>query len=131
MLKFQIDIKLRTANEIKRMHNSPSGKGWALYAAYKKKLSVLLLNNLVEGSNNLAFNSGKPRVRKTVTLLYVSVKLQDIDNFYASLKPLLDAMVDLDLLKDDDEKGLKLVASQAKHSESVYDKYTLIIEVGE
>ena len=130
MLKFEIKTKMKTANELKRIHNSPSGKGWAMYRAYKAKLATLLLNSLVGGSNNAAFNSGRPRVKRTVNLLYITVKLQDIDNFYASLKPLLDAMVDLHLIRDDNDKSLRLLAKQKQQKDSKkYDAYTTIIEV--
>jgi hypothetical protein len=124
MLRVEFDRKLFTNNEMKRWYNGPRNKGWAIYRSYKDTLEKDIKNGVVQG--RVLLGLGKPRVKKGVKVLYITKKLQDKDNFYASLKPLMDALVDLDCIKDDSPEWCQLIAEQR----SDYGKaYKVIIEV--
>lgn len=110
--------KLATNNELRRWANSPSGKGWAIYAAYKNKLKEALKTGVLEGC--IKPGMGCKEERKLVTVMYTTKKLQDKDNFYASLKPLLDALVELDCLIDDSPKWCDLKAEQISIPSEAY-----------
>jgi hypothetical protein len=124
MLRVEFDKKLFTNNEMKRWYNGPRNKGWAIYRSYKNQLEELIRYSVVEGV--IRPGLGKPRVKRLVQVLYITKKLQDKDNFYASLKPLMDALVDLDCIKDDSPQWCKLVADQRSDYGSAY---RVIIEI--
>lgn len=124
MLRIEFEKKLFTHNEMKRWYNGPKNKGWAIYRGYKEQLENLIKTNVTAGV--ITPGMGKPRSKKGVKILYITKKMQDKDNFYASLKPLMDALVDLDCIKDDSTEWCMLKADQR----SDYDNaYRVIIEV--
>lgn len=124
MLRVEFDKKLFTNNEMKRWYNGPRNKGWAIYRSYKNQLEKLIQRGVVEG--RIMPGMGRPRVKKVVKVLYITKKLQDKDNLYASLKPLMDALVDLECIKDDSPQWCKLVADQRSDYKQAYK---VIIEI--
>jgi len=126
MLRVEFDRKLFTHNEMKRWYNGPRNRGWAVYAGYKKALEKYIKNGICDSSQAIILGLGPPRVKKTVKVLYITKRLQDEDNFYASLKPLLDALVDLEVIKDDSADWCKLIANQRSDWD---EAYKVIIEV--
>ncbi len=121
MIKIKLEQKLFTHNEMKRWANAPHGKGWAMYAAWKKQLKEMIFVEVASYCN-----TGPPRSKKGVQILYLTKVLQDKDNFYASLKPVLDSLTELELIKDDSEKWIHLLATQRVDREKAY---LLIIKV--
>lgn len=124
MVRIEFDKKMFTNNDLKRWANSPRGKGWAIYAAWKKQLTELMKSGVTDGA--IVMGLGRPRVKKLVNVLYVTKKLQDKDNLYASMKPLMDALVDLELIKDDSPQWCQLVVRQRSDYERAYK---VIIEI--
>lgn len=114
-MKFAIKEKMKTHNELKRIWSNPRPHvGRALYRHYKEKLFVLLSSGRQGG---ILYEE---KVKRTVTILYYTKRLQDSDNFIASLKPLLDVMVDMEILVDDSPKWIKLIAEQEIDSGKAY-----------
>lgn len=126
MLRVEFDRKLFTHNEMKRWYNAPRNKGWAIYRSYKDALEKDIKTGITSESGAILLGLGAPRVKKTVKVLYITKRLQDKDNFYASLKPLMDALVDLEIIKDDSPMWCKLVADQRSDSANAYK---VVIEV--
>jgi hypothetical protein len=123
MLRIEIEGKVFTNNEIKRWYSNPKGRfvGAKMYAGWKNKLKDMIFVECASYCNN-----GAPRSKKGVKILYITKRKQDKDNLYASMKPVLDAMVDLQLIKDDSEEWIKLVVSQKTDTK---EAYKLIIEI--
>lgn len=111
MYRIEIPIKLKTHNELKRMWCHPKRNiGRALYRNYKKRL----LDQLPQATTDKA-----PKMVR-VTITYYTKRLQDFDNFYACLKPLLDSMVSINLIEDDSPKRIELHATQVKDLNLAY-----------
>jgi hypothetical protein len=123
MLRIEIPRKMFTNNEIKRWYNNPRGRftGAKMYASWKETLKEEIFFAVPSHCN-----IGAPRVKKGVKVLYITKKKQDKDNFYASLKPLLDSMVDLELIRDDSEEWITLIATQKVDTK---EAYKIVIEV--
>jgi len=119
-VKFIFYRKLETNNTLKRWHNNPTGKGWAIYKAYKERLKAEVF-----ASNPRVCNRGTQQ-RKHVHITYYTKKLQDKDNFYGSLKPLLDVLVFLQIIKSDSEEDIELEAHQEVDRGRAY---TVIVDV--
>ncbi|MBW1996399.1 MAG: hypothetical protein JRJ29_00400 [Deltaproteobacteria bacterium] len=117
MIRFELPIKLKTTNELKRMLCNPKPKvGAAMYAAYRKKLTEMIEKQVGEHCN-----LGKPRVPRRVRITYFTKRLQDEGNFRGlCLKPLEDALVDLQLIRDDSPEWVKIMAEQIRNSRRAY-----------
>lgn len=108
MTKFTIPIKLETNNALLRMH-------WAKRRRYQRGIKEQIWTTIPFRCNN-----GAPRSKKIVKILYLTKRRQDPDNFVASLKFLIDAMVELELLKDDSPECMALHAEQRKAPKEAY-----------
>jgi len=113
-MKLILKSKMKTHNELKRMWSNPRPHvGRALYRAYRDLLKIAIRDQLPK-------SYAAVQVKRTVVVVYFTKRLQDKDNFMASLKPLLDTLVELDLIRDDSPKWIKLIAEQEIDSGKAY-----------
>ena len=94
-------------NQLRRKY-----RHWAVY----KKLKAQWMKDIHYGASNpnnrLAI--AKLPEKRYVRILIQHKRLFDVDNAYASCKPILDAMVELGYLKDDSPDFLDLRVEQEK-----------------
>ena len=114
MIKFEIPVKLINNNTYLRMH-------WA-----KRKQYHQCLEDEIYCAVPYKCNNGPPRAKKTVRMTYITKakKPYDKDNLYGMCKPVVDRLVDLELLRDDSPDCLDLHAYFKRG-----DKYKLIVEI--
>jgi Holliday junction resolvase RusA-like endonuclease len=110
MYKALLVMKMATHNELKRWWSNPRPHvGRALYRKYQAEITA-------------RFPAVVDRVkgRKKVSIIYYTRRMQDADNFLASLKPLLDVMVTLGIIEDDSPSHIDLDAYQDVTSGRAY-----------
>lgn len=108
MLRIEIDGKLETNNALKRWFSNPRPHvGRALYRDYKSRLQKTILQGRAA-----AIRRNRADGRRKVVLRYYTKRLQDPDNFQGSLKPILDVLTQLHVIRDDSEQWIELDAMQ-------------------
>lgn len=108
MIKFEIPVRLIIANKLNTMH-------WGARRKY-----AAMLKDEVFCAVPYRCNIGAPRAKRSIKILYLTKRLQDPDNFIASLKYLIDAFTKLELIKDDSEKYIQLYATQKVDRKRAY-----------
>ena len=83
------------------------------WAVRKKRLEEVTLEVLALTRHRLDFRR-PPGASARVTIERVSPRLLDRDNLYGGAKLLIDAMKRLDLIRDDSDRWVDLVVTQAR-----------------
>ena len=114
MITWQIEISRPTpsGNAIRHKHwraTYNEQKWWA------RQLSLLVIAHKIPAATG----------KRNVTIGRIGKRNLDIDNLYAGLKPVLDAMRQAGLIRDDDEAHLGLTAFQ-RRTESRQPAFTII-----
>jgi len=107
------DTQLKSGNIFLRMH-------WAARARYKETWMAAV-------GFHWHRQSKKPDVRRMVTIVSHRRKILDDDNLRTGCKPLVDVLVELNLLRDDSPEWVKVFYVQHTISHNPEDKpYTQI-----
>lgn len=99
-----------SANELKRKYRNPHVYK-RLREMWEQEIMVAIRPEIRNRIRGFIHKTDPPAKMRLVVRCFRK-RLLDTDNLYASLKPVLDSMVSLNLLHDDSEKFLSLEVSQ-------------------